>query len=149
MAVQTGIEPAIFSVTGRRIKPLYHWTNWWRRLDSNQRPRGYEPREIPNFSTPRCDIFYLGVHKEQMAGDEGFEPPRAVKPLLVFKTSPFSQAWVITPGGPNWIRTSNQPVMSRLLCRWAIGPKQLGFSPYNGSVDESRTHDLPGMNRML
>ena len=31
----------------------------------------------------------------QMAGDEGFEPPRAVKPLLVFKTSPFSQTWVI------------------------------------------------------
>ena len=26
MAVQTGIEPAISSVTGRRIKPLYHWT---------------------------------------------------------------------------------------------------------------------------
>ncbi|ABP00382.1 hypothetical protein MS53_0710 [Mycoplasmopsis synoviae 53] len=26
MAVQTEIEPAIFSVTGRRIKPLYHWT---------------------------------------------------------------------------------------------------------------------------
>ena len=30
-----------------------------------------------------------------MAGNEGFEPPRAVKPLLVFKTSPFSQTWVI------------------------------------------------------
>ena len=29
-----------------------------------------------------------------MAGKEGFEPPRAVKPLLVFKTSPFSQTWV-------------------------------------------------------
>ena len=26
MAVQTGIEPAISSVTGKRIKPLYHWT---------------------------------------------------------------------------------------------------------------------------
>ncbi|BAH69337.1 hypothetical protein MBIO_0072 [Mycoplasmopsis fermentans PG18] len=116
------------------------------------RTSGLEVMSLARYQTsPLRDVifFYLGVHKEQMAGDEGFEPPRAVKPLLVFKTSPFSQAWVITLGGPNWIRTSNQPVMSRLLCRWAIGPKQLGFSPYNGSVDESRTHDLPGMNRML
>ena len=29
-----------------------------------------------------------------MAEEEGFEPPRALTPLLVFKTSPFSQAWV-------------------------------------------------------
>ena len=26
--------------------------------------------------------------------EEGFEPPRAVTPLSVFKTDPFSQAWV-------------------------------------------------------
>jgi hypothetical protein len=25
---------------------------------------------------------------------EGFEPPRAVTPLSVFKTDPFSQTWV-------------------------------------------------------
>ncbi len=29
-----------------------------------------------------------------MAEEEGFEPPRAVKPLSVFKTDPFSQTWV-------------------------------------------------------
>lgn len=29
-----------------------------------------------------------------MAEEEGFEPPRALTPLLVFKTSPFSQTWV-------------------------------------------------------
>ena len=29
-----------------------------------------------------------------MAEIEGFEPPRAFTPLLVFKTSPFSQTWV-------------------------------------------------------
>lgn len=27
--------------------------------------------------------------------EEGFEPPRAVKPLTVFKTVPFSRAWVL------------------------------------------------------
>lgn len=30
-----------------------------------------------------------------MAEEEGFEPPRAAKPLAVFKTAPFSQAWVL------------------------------------------------------
>ena len=30
-----------------------------------------------------------------MAEEEGFEPPRAVKPLAVFKTAPFSQTWVL------------------------------------------------------
>ena len=30
-----------------------------------------------------------------MAEEEGFEPPRAVKPLSVFKTDPFSQTWVL------------------------------------------------------
>lgn len=29
-----------------------------------------------------------------MAEIEGFEPPQDVNPLLVFKTSPFSQTWV-------------------------------------------------------
>ncbi len=29
-----------------------------------------------------------------MAEEEGFEPPRALTPLPVFKTDPFSQAWV-------------------------------------------------------
>ena len=29
-----------------------------------------------------------------MAEEEGFEPPRALTPLPVFKTDPFSRAWV-------------------------------------------------------
>jgi hypothetical protein len=29
-----------------------------------------------------------------MAEEEGFEPPRALTPLSVFKTDPFSQTWV-------------------------------------------------------
>ena len=32
--------------------------------------------------------------KIKMAEIEGFEPPQDVNPLLVFKTSPFSQTWV-------------------------------------------------------
>lgn len=29
-----------------------------------------------------------------MAEEEGFEPPRQLPDLLVFKTSPFNQTWV-------------------------------------------------------
>jgi hypothetical protein len=30
-----------------------------------------------------------------MAEEEGFEPPRAVTPLSVFETDPFSRTWVL------------------------------------------------------
>ena len=30
----------------------------------------------------------------KMAEEEGFEPPRALTPLSVFKTDPFSRTWV-------------------------------------------------------
>jgi hypothetical protein len=33
-----------------------------------------------------------------MEEEEGFEPPRAVTPLSVFKTDPFSQTWVFLLG---------------------------------------------------
>ena len=34
------------------------------------------------------------TNNNKMAEIEGFEPPQDVNPLLVFKTSPFSQTWV-------------------------------------------------------
>ena len=37
-----------------------------------------------------------------MAEEEGFEPPRAVKPLSVFKTDPFSQTWVFLHSMKKW-----------------------------------------------
>ena len=51
----------------------------------NHRPSGYEPDELPLLH-PAVIIL--------MAEEEGFEPPRAVKPLSVFKTDPFSRTWV-------------------------------------------------------
>ena len=57
----------------------------------NLRPLGYEPNELPDCSIPRC--------KKLVAEKEGFEPPRRLPDLLVFKTSPFSQTWVFLHNG--------------------------------------------------
>ena len=84
MAVSTGLEPAIFCVTGRRVNQLHHETKWLREEDLNLWPLGYEPNELPNCSIPR----YI------MAEEKGFEPLRRLLDLLVFKTSPFNQTWV-------------------------------------------------------
>jgi hypothetical protein len=51
-----------------------------------------------------------------MAEEEGFEPPRALTPLSVFKTDPFSQTWVFLHiNGPCRTRTYDRTVMSRQL----------------------------------
>ena len=85
MAVPTGVEPAIFCVTGRRDN---HYTTepWLREMDLNQRPLGYEPSELPSCSIPRYKIL--------MAEEKGFEPLRRSHDLPVFKTGPFNQTWV-------------------------------------------------------
>ena len=84
MAVPTGVEPAIFCVTGKRDN---HYTTepWLREMDLNQRPLGYEPDELPNCSIPRYT---------RMAQEKGFEPLRRSHALPVFKTGPFNQTWV-------------------------------------------------------
>ena len=53
MAVPTGLEPAIFCVTGKRVNQLHQGTKWLREEDSNLWPSGYEPNELPNCSIPR------------------------------------------------------------------------------------------------
>lgn len=92
---------------------LNHFTTgpWLRRLDLNQWPLGYEPNELP----PAL-LRYI------MAGNEGFEPPRAVKPLAVFKTAPFS----LLGNCPMVDPTGFEPVTDRLWAgcsnHWAMGP---------------------------
>ena len=58
--------------------------NLLRGQDSNLRPSGYEPDEMP--TSPPRDLI-----KE----DKGFEPLHAFTRLTVFKTVPFSRTWVI------------------------------------------------------
>ena len=119
---------------------LNHFTTgpWLRRLDLNQWPSGYEPDELP-----------AALFRDIMAGNEGFEPPRAVKPLVVFKTTPFSLLgncpWWTQQDSNLW-PTGYEPVA---LTNWAMGPYQTLLSCTYGSTEESRTLDLPGMNRTL
>lgn len=66
---------------------------WLRRQESNLWPLGYEPNELPLLYSAIKFIRYLKKYykiKDNLAGNEGFEPPRAFTPLPVFKTSPFS-----------------------------------------------------------
>ena len=53
--VHIRFELMIFSVTGRRDKPLLQWTIL-REVDLNHRPSGYEPDELPDCSIPRLLI---------------------------------------------------------------------------------------------
>ena len=73
--------------------------NLLRGQDSNLRPSGYEPDEMPT-SPPRDYI------KE----DKGFEPLHAFTRLTVFKTVPFSRTWVILRD-IIMIRTGFEPVL--------------------------------------
>ena len=53
-----------------------------------------------------------------MEEEEGFEPPRALTPLSVFKTDPFNQTWVflhIIMMDPNWMDPAGfEPATDRL-----------------------------------
>src|ERR1700733_11447714 len=65
--------------------------SWWRGEDLNLRPSGYEPDELPDFSTPRRRMHSTRVtrHRSQRPGnDQPTSPwtgraPRASEPSVV------------------------------------------------------------------
>ena len=68
-------------------------------------------------STPRQYYFILlDIITEKMEEVEGFEPPRGLTRLLVFKTNPFSRTWVYLHESFNLLvdLTGLEPVTGRL-----------------------------------
>ncbi len=115
---------------------------------------GFEPTTFRLWAWRATKLLYPAI----MADDEGFEPPRALLHLSVFKTDPFNRAWVIIRVSllyeyNEWftffyywwsLQDSNlQPTdyESGALTNWAK-------APYGGR-GEIRTHDTPGMSRVL
>jgi hypothetical protein len=72
-----------------------------------------------------------------MEEEEGFEPPRGVTRLSVFKTDPFSQTWV-------FLRKNILKVILLRKKLWLFY-----FVKNFGSGGGDRTPDLTGMNRTL
>ena len=118
MAVPTGLEPAIFCVTGRRVNQLHHGTMvaggglepptsglWAQRATNCSIPRygGGKgiwttciikwPTSIKIIEAPLTRLGYSSK-KIIMAEEKGFEPLRRLHDLPVFKTGPFNQTWV-------------------------------------------------------
>ena len=85
MAVPTGIEPAISCVTGRRVN---RYTTRPKQIAGG----GFEPPTFGLWARRATELLHPAVMWN--TEEEGFEPPRAVKPLSVFKTDPFSRTWV-------------------------------------------------------
>ena len=75
-----------------------------------------------------------------MEEEEGFEPPRALTPLSVFKTDPFSQTWVFLRISDSMVGLSGlEPPTSRLS---GVRSNQLSYRPLFGAGDENRTHNI-------
>jgi hypothetical protein len=51
--VDTESSKACTNRKQRHLSNAAFYRIWWRRLDLNQRPSGYEPDELPGCSTPR------------------------------------------------------------------------------------------------
>ena len=142
MAVLTGIEPAIFCVTGRRDKPLHYRTKWLRRKDSNQRPLGYEPNELT--TAPLRDINGGGSRIRTRARSHACRFSRPIPSAGLGYSSVYIivkllNCKLVDPVGL-------EPTTARL---WAGCSNQLSYGSKNGSGGGIRTLDLPGMNRTL
>ena len=53
------------------VRELRDRKNKWRGQDSNLRPRGYEPRELPGCSTPRHELVYSTGEPGDVEGPRG------------------------------------------------------------------------------
>ena|GEM_PF-1531066 len=117
MAVPTGLEPAISSVTDWHVN---HYTMG--PYGCGGRIRTFDLRVM---SPTSYQLLHSAILINLLAEEEGFEPPRAFAPLG-FQDRPLQPDLGIPPlsiyiysnqkgGGPSRTRTCDQPVMSREL----------------------------------
>src|SRR5699024_7824243 len=66
---------------------------WWLGTESNRRHKDFQSFALPT-ELPSLGIYLFFHVLICMEEEEGFEPPRALTPLSVFKTDPFNQTWV-------------------------------------------------------
>lgn len=59
--------------------------NWWREVDLNHRPSGYEPDELPDCSIPlfceiniACDVYLLGIISLLLIGQLIYERTQGI-----------------------------------------------------------------------
>ena len=146
MAVLTGLEPAISSVTDWHVN---HYTTgpWLRGKDLNQRPSGYEPDELPDCSTPRCrcacnivtgtTIQILGLYTRLFASSGFRQQNNNNNKLFVCQ----------------WRRKrDSNPRDACTPCRFSrpIPSARLGYSSgCDGGPGRTRTCDRPVMSREL
>ena len=143
LAVLTGLEPAISSVTDWHVN---HYTTrplWLRRKDSNQRPPGYEPDELPAALLrdvilvdplglePRTDRLWAGSSDQlsygsEMVAEGGFEPSTSRvwtgRSSQLSYSARFSYLKMVDPVG---IEPATSCVQNRRSPSWAKDPLRL------------------------
>ena len=120
MAVQTGLEPAISSVTDWHVNQLHYWTIWLREKDLNLRPPGYEPDELPDCSIPRY------------GGERGIRTPAGLSSPVGFQDRSLQPGLGISPYCDKYIKlmvdpAGLEPATDRL---WAGGSNQLSYGSF-------------------
>lgn len=101
----------------------------WRRVESNHRPQGYEPCELPNCSTPLCQNILAGCSVACQAEGQGFEPwvhryyaRRFSKPVHSASLSTFRS-------GRRTRASMNVTRPRQALCEQSTAAPSTGFEP--------------------
>ena len=90
--------------------------NWWRVRDSNPWMPAWKAGELSRFSNAPWHEAGRMIQEERFYQTTQYADSSASCFLILASCFLF--------GGPTWDWTRDRPVMSRMLYRWAIGPKR-------------------------